>query len=139
MLKTWILMLGLTLAPVSAMADNVGTMLFMHVTRTDHFGSVSQVLIGHSDLGVESFYFGNRKVRIIVTTTHHGKSIVGKRYVRIDVQKGRKTVWSDDRWVSTPTHHILSLGHGYRFGIVLNPNHTVARDHSTKKRVSEKR
>lgn len=132
-------MLCLTLAPVSAMADNVGTMLFMHATRTDHFGSVSQVLIGHSDLGVESFYFGNEKVRIILTPAHHGKRVVGKRYVRIDVQKGRKTVWSDDRWVSTPTHHILSLGYGYRFGIVLNPNHAGGHDSFNKKRVSEKK
>ena len=129
--------LGLTMAPVAAMATNdVGTMVFMHSTQVNHFGSVSQVLIGPNNLGVESFYFGSEKVRIIVTPTHHGKRLFGKRYVRIDVQKERQTVWSTRRWIATPTSHMVSLGDGYRFGIVVTHNPPGNMAHPTGKSAS---
>ena len=129
--------LGLTMAPVAAMATNdVGTMVFMHSTQVNHFGSVSQVLIGPNNLGVESFYFGSEKVRIIVTPTHHGKRLFGKRYVRIDVQKERQTVWSTRRWIATPTSHMVSLGDGYRFGIVVAHNPPGNMAHPTGKSAS---
>ena len=129
--------LGLMVVPEAAMATNdVGTMVFMHSTQVNHFGSVSQVLIGPNNLGLESFYFGNEKVRIIVTPTHHGKRLSGKRYVRIDVQKKQKTVWSTSRWMATPTSHLVSLGDDYRFGIVVahNPQGNMA--HPTGKSAS---
>uniref|UniRef100_E6QGN1 Uncharacterized protein n=1 Tax=mine drainage metagenome TaxID=410659 RepID=E6QGN1_9ZZZZ len=129
--------LGLAMVPIVAMAGNdVGTMVFMHATPANHFGSVSQVLIGPKNLGVESFYFGSKKVRIILTPTHRGKHVVGKRYVRIDVQNGRKTLWSDHRWIAIPTSHIVSLGDGYRFGIVVAHNPPGNMAHPTGKSAS---
>uniref|UniRef100_E6QB58 Uncharacterized protein n=1 Tax=mine drainage metagenome TaxID=410659 RepID=E6QB58_9ZZZZ len=116
--------------------NDVGTMVFMHATPANHFGSVSQVLIGPKNLGVESFYFGSKKVRIILTPTHRGKHVIGKRYVRIDVQNGRKTLWSDHRWIAIPTSHIVSLGDGYRFGIVVAHNPPGNMAHPTGKSAS---
>lgn len=139
MLKKAILgvVLGLAMAPVTAMAvSDVDTMVFMHATPTNHFGSVSQVLIGPKNIGVESFYFGNEKIRIIVTPTHRGKHVVGKRYVRIDVQNGQKNLWSDHRWIAIPTSQIVSLGDGYRFGIVVAHNPPGNMAHPTGKSAS---
>ncbi|WP_248885915.1 hypothetical protein [Acidithiobacillus acidisediminis] len=129
--------LGLMMVPALAMANaNVGTMIFMHSTPINHFGSVSQVSIGANNIGLESFYFGNEKIRIIITPTHHGKRIRGMRYVRIDVQKRRQMVWSIHRWIATPASHLVSLGDGYRFGIVVTHNPPGSIAHPTGKNTS---
>lgn len=99
----------------------VGTMVFMHEAPNDSFGSVTQILIGRANFGISSFFYGNKKVRIILFPIHQGKRISGQRYARISVYQNGKTIWHIRRWLAIPNSRIMSLGDGYRFAIL--PDH----------------
>ena len=128
---------ALSLVPVLAMAEsNVGTMVFLHPSPVNHFGSVSQVNIGPNSMGLESFYFNNEKVRIMLLSQRKNERRAGEKYLDISVYANNHTVAHFKQWIPVPTNQLISLGNGYRFGVVVNHNPPGNMAHPTGKSAS---